>query len=183
MFRFALSIHVVDADLLQMSPTPSPPPESDVPDGTRAALPASSRNGKRKAVSPPARRSPVKRTVSKAPTPVEVQREGLDMLGRRLDNFGDNFRETVTGRPAGLTATPLRYGDALKLMQRQEKHRSPEEMLDLIDIFNMPVTGKQAMTTYLNLDDKRLRDAWVTRALNAAAEARQAQLPDPFAGY
>jgi hypothetical protein len=151
--------------------SPTPPSVSHPPAQDELALSGALEKKKLKHVAeaPAARCSPAKKVVKNA---AEIQSDALGALGQRLNSFGIMFREAVSGRSAGLDATPVCFSHAMKLVQAQEKHRLVEDQLDLIKLFGLK-DGKTSMDKYLHLTDEGLRDLWVRARLREAEERRE----------
>jgi hypothetical protein len=118
------------------------------------------------------RRSPATRvhqetsaSSSKSGTPSRSPTErGLDRLASGLDTFAVSFRESMTGRSAGLLATPQRKQRALERLQREPDLRTPA-MLRITLLFQEDV---KAADTYFAITRDSLRKAWLEEMAKGA---------------
>jgi hypothetical protein len=119
------------------------------------------------------RRSPATRahqesaSSSKSGTPIRSPTErGLDRLASGLDTFAVSFRESMTGRSAGLLATPQRKARALERLQREPDLHTPA-MLRITLLFQEDI---KAADTYFAITRDSLRKAWLEEMAKVATE-------------
>jgi hypothetical protein len=126
---------------------------------------------KHRAETPPLRRSPSKSArTSKGSDKKDAK---LELLSAHFAAFNQTFAQAiVSSGPGSLLAIPERRSRASELMQQQEDHLTPEQQVDLIELFAVDVA---AADMYRTLKNPVLRSVWVNCCLHDIAQKRSFQ--------